>query len=84
MPKSTWNSIKHSPADALNLSHGRYYASHGGSCVAQVVREPHTLEAANALAECGEVITATSQAQLIVIAYQKGLAFQNWAPIKLA
>lgn len=75
-----WNSQKHTAEQALDLKEGVYVADFGIR-IQQSVESDHTLEAAQALIDANIEVTAASQAKIIVLAQEKGVAFTDWAGV---
>jgi hypothetical protein len=75
---NVWDSTIHSSEQALELPQGSYAADFG-FLVEQSVNPDHVLEAAQAIknAECD--VKAATQAKVMFLAQDKGLAFTDWA-----
>ncbi len=78
MSFKVWNSQVNTIEQALDLPKGSYAADFG-FLVQQSVDPNHVLEAAQAVKDSGEPITVATQAKLMVVAQEKGLAFTTWA-----
>ena len=79
---NVWKSTDNSPEQALDLPKGSFAADFG-FLVQQSVEPDHVLEAALALVETGKSVVAASQAKIIVAAQENGVAFTDWAPLKM-
>lgn len=73
-----WDSKINNAAQSLELPEGRYAADFG-FLVEQSVNPDYVLGAAQSIIESGESVTVASQAKLMVLAQEKGLAFTDWA-----
>ena len=78
---TVWDSSKHDYNDALDLPEGRYYADFGFN-VEQSVSLESLAKVIDELKEKGIVITARTQAAILVNAQLNGL-LQDWARIRM-
>ncbi len=88
MSIKVWNSATNAAEDALELPKGRIGAyleweENCGIWVEQTVDPDDVLEAAQALIDANEEVKVASQAKLLVIAQEKGLALQSWGEIRV-
>ena len=81
MSIKVWNSTVNAAEDALELPKGRI-AADVGFWVEQSVDPDDVLEAAQALVDAAIEVKVASQAKLLVVAQQKGLALQEWGEIR--
>ena len=68
--------------DALTLPEGRYCADFGIR-IEQSVAPDRVIEAAQAIKNAGVQVTVATQAAILVKAQELGVAFTDWAPLKL-
>ena len=71
------------PEKALTLPTGSYYANVFGLNVQQSVNPEHVLAAASAVNDANVVVTAATQAGILVAAQRAGVAFQDWGTLDL-
>jgi hypothetical protein len=76
-----WNSATNVAEDALELPQGRI-AADVGFWVEQDVNPDDVLEAAQAVIDAKVEVKVASQAKLLVVAQEKGLALQTWGEIR--
>ncbi len=78
---TVWDWSKHDYNDALDLPEGRYYADFGFA-VEQSISLESLAQVIDELKEKGILITAKTQAAILVNAQQNGL-LDNWARLSL-
>jgi hypothetical protein len=77
---NVWDSTINSAEEALSLPEGKYISGIG---IEQQVERETTLEAATAIINGGLQVKAATQARIIVKAQERGVAFQDWTPLRM-